>query len=175
MTAGPIRRRLWGAARLAALAGTLSLLAALILRPDPGLEILWKIVIPLVPASLLTSPMLWRNVCPLATLEMAAGRLAGDRPDARRWANAGAVAGIVLLAVLVPARHVLFNTDGPILAGTIAAVAALAIAGGLAFDAKAGFCNAICPVLPVERLYGQSPLVRIGNPRCSSCTACANC
>ena len=52
-------------------------------------------------------------------------------------------------------------------------MAALAIAGGLAFDAKAGFCNAICPVLPVERLYGQSPLVRIGNPRCSSCTACA--
>ena len=37
---------------------------------------------------------------------------------------------------------------------------------------KAGFCNAICPVLPVERLYGQRPLARIDNPRCAPCTMC---
>lgn len=30
----------------------------------------------------------------------------------------------------------------------------------------------ICPVLPVERLYGQSPLVPAGNARCGACSAC---
>ena len=33
-------------------------------------------------------------------------------------------------------------------------------------ERKAGFCNALCPILPVERLYGQAPLVAAGNPRC---------
>ena len=37
---------------------------------------------------------------------------------------------------------------------------------------KAGFCNSICPVLPVERLYGQAPLATLSNPRCPDCTLC---
>ncbi len=47
-----------------------------------------------------------------------------------------------------------------------------AISLGLLFDAKAGFCNSICPLLPVERLYGQRPWLEPGNPRCPSCDVC---
>lgn len=170
---GSRSRLAWTAAQAVGIAGTLFLLAGLVLRPEPALRVLWKVLIPLVPAVLLVSPLLWRNVCPLATLEMLAQRIAGERPPARRWARVGAVVGVVLLAVMVPARHLIFNTDGPVLAMTIAAVAGLSIAGGLAFDARGGFCNSLCPVLPVEKLYGQSPLLEVGNPRCARCTACA--
>ncbi len=82
--------------------------------------------------------------------------------------------GIVLLVVMVPARRFLFNTDGVALAFTIIAVVALAIVLGGFLQLKAGFCNAICPVLPVERLYGQHPLVRVSNPRCVPCTMCTS-
>lgn len=173
VTSGSRSRRVWIAAQGVGVLSTLLLITALALRPEPALRLLWKVLIPLVPAALLVSPLLWRNVCPLATLEMLAQKLVRDRPPARRWARVGAVAGIVLLAAMVPGRHLVFNTDGPALAWTMTAVAALAIGGGLAFDARGGFCNTVCPVLPVERLYGQSPLIDIGSPRCGKCTACA--
>jgi hypothetical protein len=152
----------------------LILLAVLVARPDLGLTILWNVLIPLVPASLLIAPMLWRNVCPLATLNMAPSRIGRGRHISNGAVLRAGSVGIVLLWVLVPARRFLFNTDGPILAATVAAVAVLALAGGYLFDAKAGFCNSICPVLPVERLYGQSPLVDLTNPRCVPCTNCTS-
>ncbi len=162
---------LWRMAQTAAMLATLTLLWGLVAQPDLSLKLLWSLAIPLVPASLLISAQIWRNVCPLATLNMAL-----NRPGTPTLRNGGLVVsttvGIVLLVILVPARHVLFNTNGIALAVTIAAVALVALVGGRYFDAKAGFCNAICPVLPVERLYGQSPLVEIGNPRCVPCTHC---
>ena len=73
---------------------------------------------------------------------------------------------------MVPARRFLFNTDGLVLAVTIVAVAIAALVLGFLFDAKAGFCNSICPVLPVERLYGRHPLLMVPNVRCAPCTVC---
>lgn len=169
----PPAKTVWTFVQALGVVATTGLIAGLFLRPDASLSLLWNVVIPLVPAALLVSPLLWRNACPLATLELAAARLARDRPPARRWATRGAAVGILLLAVLVPARHVIFNVDGPALAWTIAGVGLIAIGGGVAFDAKGGFCNAICPVLPVERLYGQSPLLAISNSRCAACSGCA--
>lgn len=151
---------------------TLGLLAGLILRPELSLDILWNLLIPLVPASLLVTPMLWRNVCPLATLNSVLNRGAGARKLGNGLLAPAGVVGMLLLVVLVSARRFLFNTDGTVLAVTITAVALLAVGLGAVFDAKAGFCNSICPVLPVERLYGQSPLVRLSNPRCTPCTMC---
>src|SRR5690606_14283352 len=98
-------------------------------------------------------------------------RTRGLKLDARalRWA---APAGVALLALLVPARRFLFNVDGSALAAVIVAVAVLALVSGFVFERKAGFCNAICPVLPVERLYGQRPLARVGTAHCPSCSLC---
>ena len=53
-----------------------------------------------------------------------------------------------------------------------AVIAILALVLGRFFQLKAGFCNAICPILPVERLYGQHPLLKVNNPRCTPCTMC---
>lgn len=163
---------LWRTAQLGGVLATLVLLVGLVVQPDTALVVLWNVLIPLVPASLLVSPAIWRNVCPLATLSMAANRSASKRTLTSTLLPTAGLIGIVLLAVMVPARRFLFNTDGLVLAVTIAAVAALAIVLGAMFQLKAGFCNAICPVLPVERLYGQSPMLRVSNPRCTPCTMC---
>jgi hypothetical protein len=79
---------------------------------------------------------------------------------------------MMLLLILVPARRGVFNADGVALAAVILAVALAAACLGAFFDLKAGFCNAICPVLPVERLYGQRPLLAVANARCVPCTMC---
>lgn len=162
----------WRAVQTAGLAATALLLVGLLAWPEISLRMLWKVVIPLVPASLLLSPAIWRNVCPLATLNVSAARFGRGR-SASRWMWGSVVVGIALLAILVPARRFVFDTDGAALAATILAVAAVAAGTGVVFASKGGFCNAFCPVLPVERLYGQSPLMRVDNAHCAECTACA--
>jgi hypothetical protein len=151
---------------------TAMLLVALVAAPDAALAVLWNAAIPVLPATFLISPTLWRNVCPLATLNLMGNRFGARRALDAKLLRVAGVVGIVLLALLVPARRFLFNTEGVILAAVIVAVASLAVLLGVVFDMKAGFCNAICPVLPVERLYGQSPLAGVGNARCASCTSC---
>ncbi|MDH3224023.1 MAG: hypothetical protein OEO23_09920 [Gemmatimonadota bacterium] len=165
-------RTLWQISQVGGLVATAVLLAGLIAQPQTTLNILWNVVVPVLPAVFLVNPLLWRNACPLATLN----KLTGDRLGSRRLSVHGATwagaLGVVLLYVMVPARRVLFNVDGTILAATIVAVALLAILGGVLYSAKAGFCNAICPVLPVERLYGQRPLANVTNARCYPCSMC---
>ncbi len=162
----------WRAAQVVALLATLLLLAALVVAPRVGLLLLWDVAIPVLPAVFLIQPMIWRNICPLGTLNMLTNRREGGWVLKNGRIPPATVIGMLLLALMVPARRVLFNTDGPVLAATIVIVAVLALALGVLFDRKAGFCISICPVLPVERLYGQSPIVAMGNPRCSSCTGC---
>ncbi len=164
---------LWKVAQVTAVVATAALVAGLFLAPHTSLVILWSVLIPLVPASLLVTPKAWRNVCPLATLNMWTSRRATRPSQGPRFTAVTHTLGIILLATLVPARHFVFNTNGPALATTVIAVCVAALVLGAFLKAKAGFCNALCPVLPVERLYGQSPLLTVGNPRCRPCTLCA--
>jgi hypothetical protein len=167
-----MQRLWWQSAQAVGLLLTVALLAGLWMVPEPTLRVLWYAVIPLLPAVFLLQPALWRNVCPLATLNTLPGaRTRGLKLDARvaRWTVG---IGILLLVVLVPARRFLFNTDGRALALVIVAVAVLALVAGFVFDRKAGFCNALCPVLPVERLYGQRPLLPIATAHCVTCSLC---
>ena len=163
---------LWRAAQRIGILATLGLVALLLFSPETGLTALWDVAVPLLPAVFLIQPAVWRAVCPLATLNMAGNRRYGGRVlDNGRVPVAGTI-GILLLGLMVPARRFLFNVDGPALAATIVAVGALALVLGTMFEKKAGFCSGICPVLPVERLYGQHPLVEMRNPRCAPCTLC---
>jgi hypothetical protein len=162
----------WRVAQWAALVATLLLIAGLLTFPEPTLAVLWYLLIPLVPASLLVSPAIWRNICPLATLNLLSNRVAGSRVLTTSLLPAATIGGIVLLVALVPGRRIVFNADGAALGATIIAVALLALVAGAFFRLKAGFCNSICPVLPVERLYGQRPLVAVTNQRCTPCSLC---
>lgn len=167
---------LWWIPQWGALGATLAVVAGLFLEPDLTLRYLWGLVIPLVPASLLVSPMLWRNVCPLATLNKLPARIGGRRKIGASSLVRLNVFGMILLGVLVPLRHVFFNghnsSDGLVLALVITLVAIASLVLGQLYTVKVGFCNSLCPVLPVERLYGQSPLFEVNNPRCQVCAAC---
>lgn len=163
---------LWHAAQYTGLALTMALIAGLFAAPELALNILWNAAIPILPAVFLASPTIWRNVCPLATLTLLPGDGLRRFRMSERLTRTATLVGIVLLVTMVPARRLLFNSDGAALAGTIAAVALLSLSAGVFFVRKSGFCNAICPVLPVERLYGQSPLARVTNVRCNPCIGC---
>ncbi len=164
-------RGLWQVAQGLVLLITLALIAGFFLAPTASLNLLWNVLIPILPATFLIAPALWRGVCPLATLNMMPGRIGQRKLSAKALPVVGAV-GILLLVVLVPARRFLFNEQAVALAVVVILVAVAALALGFFFGEKAGFCNAVCPVLPVEKLYGQHPLVAVGNPRCGTCTLC---
>lgn len=163
---------LWSIAQLATLAITAGLAVGLVAVPEASLNLLWGVLIPVLPASFLLGTGIWRSICPLATLNMLPNPWAGRRRVSPRGARTAGVAGILALVLLVAARRFLLNANGPVVALAILTVALLALALGFLYDSKAGFCNAICPILPVERLYGQYPLLKTDNPRCPSCAAC---
>lgn len=168
----PLQANLWRTAQVLGVVGTVALLFGLVVRPELSLRLLWDVAIPVLPAVFLANPLVWRNVCPLATINKFTGDRRGTASLPAEWTGAATIVGVALLLILVPARRFLFNENGLALAVTIAVVALLAGIAGMFFSAKAGFCNAICPVLSVERLYGQRPSVSISNARCSPCTTC---
>jgi len=168
----PRQAVLWGIARWSAFLSVPVLLVLLVVAPQPTLTILWYVIVPVLPASFFLAPALWRGICPLATLNEWGNRV--GRPAALPTATARAlgVGGLVLFYLMVPARHLLFNLDGVVLAATIAAVGVLALLLGALYETRSAFCNALCPVLPVEQLYGQAPLLKVARGRCDTCTVC---
>lgn len=165
---------MWRAAQWVGVLATVALLVAFLIAPTPSLHLLWDMVIPLLPAVFLVNPMLWRNVCPLASLNDLAGHRRESPTLGPAWLVPSWAVGIALLVLLVPARRFLFNTHGLPMFATVSAVAVLALASGFAVSRRGGFCNSICPVLPVEKLYGQSPLIDVGSARCSDCNKCVS-
>jgi len=168
----------WHAVRALGVAAAAGIAVLLVLRPEQGLFLLWKLVIPIVPAVFLVAPGLWRNVCPLAALNQLP-RLAGftrglaHTPLVREYSF---VVGIVAFFALVSARKLLFNGDGLATAILIFAALGLAFLGGVVFKGKSGWCSSVCPLLPVQRLYGQTPFVTVPNSHCRPCVGCTkNC
>ena len=149
------------------------IVAGLFTRPDFTLALAWNVVVPILPASFLVTPAVWRAVCPLATLNVLTGSRGSGRKSLSKATvlRAGAI-GIVLLIVLIPARHLVLNTNGLVLGTTLILLGIVALVTGLRYSTKAGFCNSICPILPVEKLYGQYPLLKVDNPRCPNCDLC---
>ncbi len=148
------------------------LVLGLIVYPDAALNWLWYGLVPLLPILFLLSPGLWRHVCPLATLgSLSQGRLK-QRDLSRLTTLRVNTLGIVLLGLLIPARRFLLNENGLILAFLFIGLGALIIVNSAFYKSKAGFCNSFCPVLAVEKLYGQEPLIQVERPRCQTCALC---
>ena len=163
---------LWSVARWSAFLAVPLLLALLVLDSPTGLKVLWYVAVPILPATFFISTKLWRGICPLATLNELGNRLGKQRTLSPRLAFGLAVAGLLLFHLMVPARRFVFNQNGVVLAVTVAAVGILALVLGAIFEVRSAFCNGLCPVLPVELLYGQAPLARMDRARCATCTGC---
>jgi hypothetical protein len=166
------RERLWAVARWTAFLAVPVLLAFLMATPELALTALWYVVIPVLPATFFLSPALWRGICPLATLNELGNRIGTQRALSPKMAAVLGTAGLVLFHIMVPGRRVLFNQDGLALVVTVALVGVLAVVLGAVWSVRSAFCNALCPVLPVELLYGHAPLVSLRRGRCTTCTVC---
>ena len=170
--------RVWIGIRYVAVSFLILLIAISIIWPEWGLRITWNILVPLIPIIILIAPGLWRNVCPIATINQIpqkAGLTFGDSlPDAfRRYSYLIAIGLFVLILSL---RHIILNGNGIALAMFLIAVVVLAFAGGIAFKGKSGWCTQICPMYPVEHVYGQNPLVVVRDQHCQPCVGCTkNC
>lgn len=168
----------WYIARMLTVSLGVAVIITLIVRPDAGLFVFWRLIVPVLPLLFFVAPGLWRNICPMAALNQTPRLFNFSRsltlpPRAKEYAY---IIGIVLFFLIVPTRKALFNTNGLALALLLLAAFSTAFFGGFFFKGKSGWCSSICPLLPVQRLYGQTPFVNIPNNHCKPCVGCAkNC
>ena len=71
----------------------------------------------------------------------------------------------------------LFNESGTALGRCCSwATLAVGLAAGSVFKGKSGWCSTFCPLLPVQRIYGQTPFTVVRNSHCEPCVGCTtNC
>ncbi|MGH2389195.1 MAG: hypothetical protein ACRDIE_13405 [Chloroflexota bacterium] len=172
------RYRFWPVARTVGVTGAVCVIGLNLVDPTLGLTLFWNGLIAYLPLLFLVAPGIWRNVCPMATLNGLPRRL--GKPGRRRLSAKAQrrtpfIAG-ALFFLLVPLRASGLDRDGHALALFLVMLLGAALVGGMLFVGKAGWCSQICPMLAVERLYGMSPLVVVRDTHCSPCVGCArNC
>ena len=173
-----VPRSAWRYVRLATVAGYVSLVVTLFTDPADGLFALWNVIIPLLPALFFVAPGVWRNLCPLAAANQAPRVFGFTRGlKAPRWlAERGHFVAIAGFLVAVGLRRTVLNTHGFVIACALIGIITTALLAGLAYRGKSGWCSSICPLLPVQRLYGQTPFVTSPNSHCEPCVGCTkNC
>lgn len=155
------------------LAGVL-LVWLLLFRPATGIIIMWNVIIPILPAFFVLATGLWRNICPMATFSLLPRRLGLSRRQVMspRLAGLLGLSSVAALFLILPFRHLLLNTNGPMTALMLVLASGIACAMGFAFQWRSGWCTSLCPIHPVEKLYGFSPLTTVKNMRCGSCGKC---
>ena len=168
----------WHVLRLGSFAAIAGFLWLCWNQPALALTLFWGIAVPVLPLVFWIMPGLWRNLCPLAATNQLP-RLFGfsfsfELPNGiRRYAT---VIGILLLLIAVPLRKILLNDDAFAVSVLIILAMSLALLGGIIFKGKSGWCGSFCPLLPVQRLYAQTPAVVIPNSHCQPCVGCTrNC
>jgi nitrite reductase (NADH) large subunit len=170
--------RVWQAVRAVSVLAYLALCVTLFVRPAAGLFVFFGVIVPLLPILFFVAPGLWRNICPLAAANQVPRVLGFTRGlTAPEWFRRRAfVVAMVLFFGIAGARLAVFNGSGPATGVLLAVVIAAAFLGGLLFKGKSGWCSQICPLLPLQRVYGQTPFVRVPNSHCRPCVACTkNC
>ena len=168
----------WPLARFVSVLGAIALGAVLVTRPDDGLFVFWQLLVPLLPLVFLVAPGLWRNVCPMAAVNQVP-RVLGITRGLRLpgWLERhGFGIGLLVFLAVVASRPLLFDSSAQAVAVLIGAVLGAALIGGLAFKGKSGFCGSVCPLRPVQGLYGQEPITKVENSHCRPCVGCvSNC
>ncbi|HEY9721177.1 MAG TPA: hypothetical protein V6D47_04140 [Oscillatoriaceae cyanobacterium] len=151
------------------------MVAALIFAPRLGQTLFWNVLIPFAPGIFVVAASLWRNVCPLATTSLLPDRLGLSRKikipfKAQQRLN---LAGAIALFAIIPLRHVIFDNDPRATGFLLLGTAVLAVGLGFVFERKSAWCNGLCPIHPVERLYGAGVAFSVPNVHCDTCVNCA--
>jgi NADPH-dependent 2,4-dienoyl-CoA reductase/sulfur reductase-like enzyme/ferredoxin len=170
--------RAWHAIRICAVAAYVALCVALFIAPSGAQFAFFKVIVPLLPILFFTAPGLWRNICPLAASNQAPRVLGFTRaltpPDwLRRY---GALISIALFFGITSTRIAFFNSNAAGLSVLLSLTIISAFVAGIAFKGKSGWCSSVCPLLPLQRVYGQTPFANVPNSHCQPCVGCTkNC
>lgn len=173
-----VPRWLWDVASGLNVLALLLVIGLLIVWPKEGLKLWWGLLVPSLPLVWFIVPGLWRNVCPLAAANQFPRRTGATfalTPPAW-WKEYAPVLGMIVFLTAVAWRPFLFNTSPMATAALVGGAFVFAFIGGIVFKGKSGWCSSLCPMLPVQRLYGQTPFVTVPNAHCQPCVGCTkNC
>jgi hypothetical protein len=150
------------------------ILFCLLFFPRLGILLFWNILIPVAPALFVVATGVWRNVCPLATTALLPRHLGLSKRKRLSVAQLGKLnlVAVIALFVLVPLRHAIFNSNGMATGILIISVVITGFVAGLFYEWKSAWCSGLCPVHPVEKLYGGNVLMSIPNAHCGQCMNC---
>ena len=151
-----------------------TILICLVFFPSIGIHMFWNILIPVAPALLVVFTGVWRNVCPMATTSLLPRHFGVSK---RRRLSTSQIAklnlaAIIALYVLMPLRHAFFNTNGWATAALIGSMVVVSVLFGFMFEWKSAWCSGLCPVHPVEKLYGTKSMLAVPNALCCECRNC---
>ncbi len=165
---------IWRAVQIAIAIAAVILVGLLIWLPDIGIALFWNCLIPVAPAILVLIPGVWRNICPMATVGLLPRKLGFSKrkalPQALR--SAFTVVSMTCLLLIVPLRHTVLNTSGPATAMMLVTAAATAFLLGTQYEWRSAWCSSLCPIHPVEKLYGTAPAITVRNAQCTACEKC---
>ncbi|GLH70545.1 hypothetical protein GETHPA_20780 [Geothrix rubra] len=155
-------------------AGPLALLHPL------GVRIVWAVAVAALPLGIvLAGYHAWRRVCPLAFFATLGQRLKRQgKRKAGEWLGRHHLdVQAMILGTALALRHLGANDAPWALALLFAAVILAALSVGFLYTGKT-WCNHLCPVGLVEKLYLEPTQLASpeGNSQCAACTACKkNC
>ena len=164
----------WRVAQTLLLAVGVILVFLLFFLPDIGVTLFWNLIIPVAPLLLILIPGVWRNICPMASVGLLPFHMSYSKrqPMPDNLHVIFTLVGIALLLIIVPLRHLYFNLSGPLTGAMLVIAAAAAFAVGLKYKRKSAWCSALCPIHPVEKLYGLASVVTAPNAHCKNCVKC---
>ncbi len=151
-----------------------TILFNLIFFPTLGIHLFWNILIPVAPVLLVVGVGIWRNVCPMASNALFARHTGLSKRKKLTTAQSGKMnlIAVVALFLIVPLRHVFFDLNGLNTALLIIALGLVAVLMGFLFEWKSAWCSGLCPVHPVEKLYGLNNQLPLPNAHCDKCYRC---
>lgn len=154
----------------------ISIFFSLIFFPKIGIHAFWNVLIPIAPALFVVAVGLWRNICPLASTSLISRHLGFARNKKLKIKQQGRLQliSVILLLSIIPLRHTIFNTNGPATAIIIGILALMAFYISFRYDWKSAWCSGLCPIHPVEKLYGRKSLFELPNAHCKSCVNCVS-
>jgi hypothetical protein len=171
----PRSEAVWTLLQLVLLLAGVGAVGLLLFVPEIGIKLFWNVLIPIAPITVVLLPGLWRNICPMATLSLLPrdmGMTLGLQMP-RMLAGVLALVSLAGLYIIVPLRHVLLNFNGPMTAAMLLSAAGAAVFMGVIFKGRSGWCATLCPIHPVEKMYGSSPLHTFSNAQCAACSRCS--
>src|SRR6185369_10719699 len=115
-----------------------------------------------------------RNICPLAASNQTP-RVLGITKALKppKWLQEyGYVIAITLFIAFVALRKLGLDDSGPFSALLLLGAMTGGFIGGMFLKGKSGWCSTMCPLLPVQRIYGQTPFKLVANNHCEPCVGC---